>query len=82
MSTQIPTTIPMNPITSTSTTTTTTRPLTKGISINEGAGGSSSIPNKSTLGVGPKDKGKSIPIVQSEEEKKKQQAIEIKNKGR
>ena len=47
----------MKPITSTSTTTT-TRALKKGISINEGVGGSSSIPNKSTSNVDPNDKGK------------------------
>lgn len=46
-------------------TSTTTSALTKGISINEGARGSSLIPNKSTLNVDPYDKGKSITVEQS-----------------
>ncbi|CAI9260126.1 unnamed protein product [Lactuca saligna] len=82
MSKQIPTTIPMKLIITLSTTTTTTGNISqryanqsnvqnKGISINEGAGGSSSTLVKSTLHVDPRDKGKCIQVEKTIEEKKK-----------
>lgn len=57
INTQIQTTISMKPITSTSTKKN-MRALTKGISINEGARGTSSVLEKSNLNVDPKDKGR------------------------
>ena len=75
MSTQIFTSLPVS-LTITSKTTT-TGPITKGIIISESAGcfGSSSVspPSKNNEG----DKGKGVLVTPSEEEKKKQQALEI-----
>ena len=59
--TQIPTSLPIS--LNTTSTTTTTRPLTKGITINEGAGGSSSSLVPPTSNVDPRNKGKAIYVV-------------------
>ncbi|CAI9260322.1 unnamed protein product [Lactuca saligna] len=78
---QILRTIPMKPITVSSITTSTTTnvpkvPL-KGILIKEDEGGLSNDLVKRTSQVDLKDKGKVIPIKQSDEEKKKLQAAEL-----
>ena len=49
----------------------------KGGTINEGAGGSSSTLVKSASNFSPKDKGKTIEVVQYDEENKKIQAIKL-----
>lgn len=77
MSTQIPKTLTMKHVVLSSTTTSTIanfdqlKVQSKGISINEGAGGSSSAFVKTAFNNDPKGKGKSIEVVQSNEEKKR-----------
>ncbi|CAI9281696.1 unnamed protein product [Lactuca saligna] len=75
MSTQLPTSHPIS--LSTTSKTTTTRPITKRIVLNESVGGISSrfVPPTSKANQG--NKGKGIVVTLSEEEKKKQQALEI-----
>ncbi|CAI9264910.1 unnamed protein product [Lactuca saligna] len=72
-STQILTSLPI----SLTTTSTTTRALMNGISINEGVGGLSSSSIPPNFNNGPSNKGKAIYVVPLEEEKKKQQALDI-----
>ncbi|CAI9260934.1 unnamed protein product [Lactuca saligna] len=76
MSTQILTSLSIS-LTTTSTTTT-TRPISKGIVISESDGGSGACSMPPTSRDNQGYKGKGVLVTPSEEEKKKQQALEIK----